>query len=85
MNATLGPDDSVSSVVTRSVCELEGCRLTDLPPLQETLDVDAVETLVCSATNKTPTFDGSITFEYSDSQIAILVNSTVFVVVSPKP
>lgn len=82
MNRTVGTGQSVSCAVTCAVSEMEERAVTDLPPLYETVDVDALESLVCSETGETPEFDGCMMFEYSDSQVAIWIGSSVTVAVS---
>lgn len=82
MNRTVATDESVSHVVTCAVSEVEDRSITDLPPLNETVDAEALESLLSVEADERPEFDGSIMFEYSDSYIAIWVDSSVTVVVS---
>lgn len=82
MSQTVETDDSIRSAVTSAVSEAEERPVPELPSLTEKLDVGALESLVSSQTEGTPEFDGSIMFEYSNSYIAIWVDSSVTVAVS---
>lgn len=71
MERTVKVDQSVSYSLVCAVAEIEGCCPTDLPPLHDTLDVDALNALFSSETDKPSQFKGSIIFEYSDSSVTI--------------
>jgi hypothetical protein len=77
MERTVKPDQSVSYTLLCAVAEVEGCCPTDLPPLQDTLDMDALDALFSTETDKTPQCEGSLTFEYSDSTVTIWSDRSV--------
>ncbi|WP_418282372.1 HalOD1 output domain-containing protein [Halorubrum sp. DTA98] len=71
MERTVKANQSMSYTLLCAVAEVEGCRPTDLPPLHDTLDVDALEALFSSETDERSRFEGSFMFEYSDSFVSI--------------
>jgi hypothetical protein len=82
MERTVEADKSVSYTRLCAVAEAEGCRPTDLPILQETLDVDALDAMFASKPGEPPRFEGSLTFEYSDSLVSIRSTPSVTISVS---
>lgn len=81
MNRSVDVDESVSDVITRVVSESEECPTIDLPPLFETVDVEALNSLICSETTEIPQFDGCVMFEYSNSHVAIWNDRSISVTV----
>lgn len=71
MERTVKADQVVSYTLVCAVAEFEGCCPTNLPPLHDTLDVDALNSLFSSETDKTSQFEGNIIFEYSGSSVTI--------------
>ena len=57
--------------IVESIAEAEGVDAVDLPPLGETLDTDALETLVSSER------DVTITFEYAGYWVGVDSRGTV--------
>lgn len=79
MEQTVQEDQPVSYTLLHAVAEVEGCSPTDLPPLQETLDVDALDALFAGETDTPSQFEGRLTFEYSDCSVTISVDRSVTV------
>ena len=71
MERTVAADRSVSHTLISAVAEVEGCSPADLPPLNKTLDADALDALFLGETGNSPLCEGSLTFEYSDSSVTI--------------
>ncbi|AXG06938.1 hypothetical protein DU500_11155 [Haloplanus rubicundus] len=82
MERTVEADKSVSYTLLCTVAEVESCRPTDLPVLQDTLDVDALDAMFASKSDESPRFEGSLTFEYSDSIVSIRSTPSVTISVS---
>lgn len=82
MNRIIGTDESVSYALTCAVSEFEDRPVNDLPPLRDTLDVEALESLVCSETADSPQTGGCLVFEYSDSNVSIWLDAPVTVQVT---
>jgi len=77
MERTVPADKSVSHTLVCAVADAEGCCPTDLPPLYETLDVDALDTLFSTETGRSTFCEGSLMFEYSDSTVTIWSDRSV--------
>ena len=71
MECTVPADQPVSYTVISAVAEVEECCPTDLPPLYDTIDADALNALFSGETGNSPLCEGSLTFEYSDSSVTI--------------
>jgi len=82
MERTVDADNSVSYALLCAVAEVEGCRPADLPMLQDTLDVDALDAMFASKPDDSPRFEGSLTFEYSDSIVSIRGTPSVTISIS---
>lgn len=82
MERTVKADNSVSYTLVCAVAEVEGCRPTDLPLLQDTLDVDALNAIFAPKPDDSPRFEGSLTFEYSDSFVSIRSTPSVTISIS---
>jgi hypothetical protein len=82
MERTVKTDNSVSYTLLCAVAEAEGCRPTDLPTLQDTLNVDALDAMFASKPDESPRFEGSLTFEYSDSLVSVRGTPSVTISVS---
>jgi hypothetical protein len=76
------PDHPVSDTLLYIVAEVEGCSPTELPPLQETVDVDALDALFAVKTSDTPLLNRSLTFDYSDSSVTVRSDRAVTVSVT---
>jgi hypothetical protein len=59
--------ETCSGLLLRTVAGYEGVDPVDLPPLQETVDVDALERLVDSADNDALT----VTFDYCGYEVTV--------------
>ena len=57
--------------IVEAIAEAEGVDVVDLPPLGETLDTDALETLVSAER------DVTITFEYAGYRVGVDSRGTV--------
>jgi hypothetical protein len=79
MEWTVKADQSVSYTLLCAVAEVEGCCPTDLPPLHDTLDVDALDTLFGEETDGSSQCQGSLMFDYSDSSVTIWSDRSVSV------
>jgi len=77
MEYTVPADQPVSYTVISAVAEVEGCCPTDLPPLYDTIDADALDALFSGETSCPPRCDGSLMFEYSDSSVTIWSDRSV--------
>lgn len=79
MERTVKSDESVSYTLLCAVAEAEGRRPTDLPPIDKTLDLDALDTLFSSGTDSPLQFEGSLVFEYSDSSVTVWSGRSIIV------
>jgi hypothetical protein len=79
MERTVMAEESVSYAVSCAVAEVEGCRPADLPPLHDTLDVDALDALFPTETDRSSRCEGSLMFDYSDSSVTIWSDRSVTV------
>ncbi|WP_158601138.1 HalOD1 output domain-containing protein [Haloplanus aerogenes] len=77
MERTVKAGQSTSSTLLCAVAEVERCAPTDLPPLHDTLDVDAFDALFSSEADKSPQFAGNLVFEYSDSFVSVWSDRSV--------
>ena len=68
-------DDSVVTAVVISVAAVAGVEPNALPPLQETVDTDALERIVGSAA--TADTEMTVTFEYAGFQVAVDAAGTI--------
>lgn len=82
MGRTVEGNQPVSYTLLCAVAEVEGCHPTDLPPLHDALDVDALDALFSTEMDEIPQFKGSLTFEYSDSFVTIWSGRSITVSVS---
>ena len=83
MERTVPADRSVSHTLITAVAEVEGCSPTDLPPLYDTIDADAVNALFSGETSCPPHCEGSLMFEYSDSSVTIWSDRSVTISITP--
>lgn len=77
MKRTVKDDRSVSYTLSCAVAEVEECCPTDLPPLRETVDIDALDALLSSERDSLSQFEGCLMFEYSDSFVSIWSDRSV--------
>jgi hypothetical protein len=82
MEFELQGDERVSHAVIRGVGVVENTRLDDLPPLYETLDPDALDTIVSSDAGVSA-FTGTISFPYSNSVVVVQCRSPVRISITP--
>lgn len=82
MKRTVEQGQSVSYTLSCAVAEFEECSPTELPPLQEVLDVDALDTLFAIEAVNAPSFEGSLAFDYSDYSIVIRSDRSITVSVT---
>lgn len=78
MEYTIDSDESVSHAVTMSVSVIENTAITDLPPLYESLDPDALNA-ICSGEGNT-----HIAFAYSHSLIDVYNGEYLTVETTPE-
>lgn len=64
------PHDSVPLTIVNAVATTTGTASTDLPPLAEVIDPDAVETLFESVAGPTAA-DGQLTFRYAGCTVVV--------------
>jgi hypothetical protein len=67
----LGPDESVSTAVVRTVSAIRGREPSSLRPLTDIVDPTALDTLFAPQHDGTPRAGGRLTFVYSDCYITI--------------
>jgi len=60
------PEENLSSVVTRGIIDILECDIEELPPLSETLDVDALDALFVSRQA-----DVRLEFDYSGCHVTV--------------
>ncbi|MFC7249882.1 HalOD1 output domain-containing protein [Halomicroarcula sp. GCM10025324] len=69
-------DEEIVFKIIGQFTELEGCDFTELPPLQESVNVDALESLLTRA-------DGNqnllVQFEYNDAVVSLTGEGSVLV------
>ncbi|MBX0325281.1 hypothetical protein EGH21_19840 [Halomicroarcula sp. F13] len=70
-----GEADTVSRAIVQHVAEVADKDLTELPPLYETIDPDALDTLLDSLDEDNSSF--SLEFTYAGQQISIKIDETV--------
>ncbi|WP_311171406.1 HalOD1 output domain-containing protein [Halobellus ordinarius] len=66
MKYDISPDESVAQAVVMSVSEFENTAFSDLPPIYETIDPDALNTIF---TDEEATIH--LSFSYSNSHIVV--------------
>lgn len=79
MERTVKADQSVSYTLLCAVADVEGCCPTDLPPLHDTLDVEALDALFSAETVGSSQCEGSLMFDYSDCSVTIWSDRSVTV------
>ncbi|MFC6862824.1 HalOD1 output domain-containing protein [Halomicroarcula sp. GCM10025817] len=67
--------DNIVVEIVEQFMKLDGCGLTELPPLQETIDVDALESLLTSADDS----DLIVQFEYNDATVSLTGEGSVII------
>jgi hypothetical protein len=82
MKITVGPDQLVSHTVVSAVADAEDCSPTDLPPLRDTVDTDALDSLFSMETTDESQVMGTLTFDYSKSDIRIWLDRSVTITIS---
>ncbi|WP_350355487.1 HalOD1 output domain-containing protein [Halorarius litoreus] len=83
MNRTVNGDNSLSYTLVCAVAEFEECCPHALPPLQDTLDVDALNRLFSSETDEHSKLEGNLAFQYSDSFVSVWSDRLVTVSIAP--
>lgn len=71
MEHEVGPEQSVSVAIVEAVSSTEHSSPESLPPLNETLDPDALDNLVESWNESTARQHGHSLFEYSSSLVTV--------------
>lgn len=79
MEYELGQDEPVSFAIVEAVSSAERCPPGSLPPLYETLDPDALDTLFASEDERTERGPSLVTFAYSDSIVTVEDHDTITV------
>ncbi|MFB6303356.1 MAG: HalOD1 output domain-containing protein [Haloferacaceae archaeon] len=72
VDVTVGDDESTLAAVVRAVSAVEGVEPTDLPPLYEAVDPDALDRLVQSIRSA-----GFVVFSYADYTVAVHADDVV--------
>jgi len=67
MKYQLEEDEEVGTAIIHAISVFKDCSPTSLPPLQETVNVDALNKLVHSKSNSNP----QISFLYNNIQVSI--------------
>lgn len=84
MKVRVGPGESASEVVVRTVSEAESRAANTLPPLTSTIDPDALDTLCTNSNDGTGRYDCTLRFPYSDSEIRVQTHGNVTLSVTPR-
>jgi len=71
MEYTITPGTSVTVAVVQAVSSFENTNPTDLPPLREVLDPDALDALFATDGDGSSDRDGEISFVFSDSHVTV--------------
>lgn len=64
-------DDGIGYTVVTAVAAARAADPVDLPPLYESVDVDAVEALVDGARDRSNASEGKIIFEYAGFEVTV--------------
>lgn len=64
--STVGPEERVSEVVLRSISAVSNRPLRELPPLQESVEMDALDQLFASSTSVE-----LLRFEYEEFEVSV--------------
>lgn len=67
----IGPERSVSVAIVEAVSSTEHCSPRSLPPLNETIDPDALDKLFESWSESTARRSGHVLFEYSTCLVSV--------------
>jgi hypothetical protein len=65
-------DERPSEAVVPAIAETRGCDPTELPPLNDVLDPDALNDLFADTAGGHYRRDGHLTFEYTDCRVVVL-------------
>lgn len=84
MKVRVGPGESASEVVVRTVSEAESRSAKALPPLTSSIDPDALDTLCTNSSDGTGQYDCTLQFPYSDSEVRIQTRDDVTLSVTPQ-
>ncbi|UPW00076.1 hypothetical protein M0R88_16370 [Halorussus gelatinilyticus] len=68
-----------SEAVVLAVADARNCDPVELPPLNDTLDPDALDALFAETVAGRPRTGGRITFEYDDCTVAVFGSGEVLV------
>ena len=71
MDYTIGPDEDMSMGVVRAVSTRERCKPTSLPPLVESVDPDALNSLFAGPRDADAARPLTASFLYSSSQVTV--------------
>lgn len=75
MRYQVEPGESVSHAVTRAVSDFEGCDVKSLPPLQDSIDVDAINLIFDRASGSAP----HLLFDYTGVSVSIDSDDSIVV------
>ncbi len=75
------PDDGMAWEIVRAVADTKNCNPTDLAPLHDTIDVDALEALFERSADTQPT-EGRVVFTYEGCEITVSDDADIEVVES---
>lgn len=72
-------EERPSTAVVNAVAEAVGRDPTELPPLQRTIDADALDEMFGETLGGRPRTSGSVTFEYCGCSVVVLADGEVVV------
>lgn len=65
-------DEPPSETIVMAVADAKGCAPTDLPPLHDVIDPDALDSLFADTLDGRIRSGGRLTFRYCDCDVAVL-------------
>lgn len=85
MDISIAPTETVSEAVLRGVSEFECRPVTELPPLYETIDPDALDTLCTSSSETLHSTALSVSFVYCNSRVVVDDAETIHLSMASPP
>ena len=71
------PRDEMSLQISETVSALNGTPIDELPPLSTAIDVDALDAIVPSDGEESPT-EVAVTFDYAGARVFVHSGNTIF-------
>ncbi|WP_162562498.1 HalOD1 output domain-containing protein [Salinigranum rubrum] len=75
--------ESLAAAVSTVVADVESCESLDLPPLNESIDTDALQSFCETESLRTDGVGGTVSFAYSDSVVRVATGDPVRVSAAP--